>query len=307
MKRRIKPTTLFFVFSALSALGFGLPESHGTLLTLHGGGGCSVVVQTPPPIWTYEVVAAFPHDPSAYTQGLVTHDGALYESTGLNGQSSLRKVDLRTGKVLKSIPLSKKYFGEGLAIFQNRIFQLTWLNHTGFVYDFDTFGRVAEFSYEGEGWGLTQDGRSLILSDGTDKIRFIHPLTFKTERVISVVLDGRRVTNINELEYIHGEIYANIWQQDILIRIDPANGAGLGLIDLTGLLPEKSAGETDNVLNGIAYDEKKDRLFVTGKRWPKLFEIRLIKRNRQDELSNSPAHGFTPDKGRNPGLGSSKH
>lgn len=268
------------MLSALCALGFGFPESHGTLLILDRAAKGSDLVQSPPPIWTYTVVAAFPHDPSAYTQGLVTHDGALYESTGLNGQSSLRKVDLRTGKVLKSIPLSKTIFGEGLAIFQNRIFQLTWLNHTGFVYDLDTFRRVAEFSYEGEGWGLTQDGRSLILSDGTDKIRFIHPATFKTERVISVSLNGRRVTNINELEYIQSEIYANVWQQDILIRIDPANGTVLGLIDLTGLLPEKSADETENVLNGIAYDEKKDRLFVTGKRWPKLFEIRLIKRSR---------------------------
>jgi glutamine cyclotransferase len=294
------------MLSAFCALGFGLPESHGTLLILHRGAGYSDLVQSPPPIWTYEVIAAFPHDPSAYTQGLVYHEGALYESTGLNGRSSLRKVDLQTGKVLKSIPLSKIYFGEGLAIFQNRIFQLTWLNQTGFVYDLDTFGRVAQFSYEGEGWGLTQDGRSLILSDGTDKVRFINPASFKTERIISVGLNGRRVTNVNELEYIRGEIYANIWQQDILIRIDPATGTVLGVIDLTGLLPEKSADETDSVLNGIAYDEKKDRLFVTGKRWPKLFEIRLIKRNRQGEPSNSPAHDFTPDQGKKSGSGSSK-
>jgi glutaminyl-peptide cyclotransferase len=276
----MKRARLFFMLAALCALGFAIPESHGTLLIRDRAAKGPGFVQSPPPIWTYTVVAAFPHDPSAYTQGLVFHDGALYESTGLNGQSSLLRVDLRTGKVLKSIPLSKIYFGEGLAIFQNRIFQLTWLNHTGFVYDLDTFRRVAEFSYEGEGWGLTQDGRSLILSDGTDKVRFINPAGFKTERVISVSLNGKRVTNINELEYIQGEIYANVWQQDILIRIDPANGTVLGLIDLTGLLPEKSADETDSVLNGIAYDEKKDRLFVTGKRWPKLFEIRLNKRNR---------------------------
>lgn len=227
------------------------------------------------PVWTYEVVNTWPHDTTAYTQGLIYHDGILYESTGLNGQSSLRKVELQTGKVLKKIPVASQYFAEGMTLLNGRIFQLTWQNQKGFIYEPENFRQIGEFAYTGEGWGLTHDGQSLILSDGTNQIRFINPETFKVERAISVVYKGKEVMELNELEYIRGEIYANIWQTDEIIRIDPKTGKVLGVIDLTGLLPGKRANEADDVLNGIAYDEKGQRIFVTGKRWPKLFEIRL--------------------------------
>lgn len=227
------------------------------------------------PVWTYEVVNTWPHDTTAYTQGLIYRDGMLYESTGLNGQSSLRKVELQTGKVLKKIPVASQYFAEGMTLLNNRIFQLTWQTQKGFIYEPENFRQIGEFNYTGEGWGLTHDGQSLILSDGTNQIRFINPETFKVERAISVVYKGKEVMELNELEYIRGEIYANIWQTDEIIRIDPKTGAVLGVIDLTGLLPGKRANEADDVLNGIAYDEKGQRIFVTGKRWPKLFEIRL--------------------------------
>ncbi len=237
------------------------------------------VAMAPPatevPVWTYEVVNTWPHDTTAYTQGLIYRDGMLYESTGLNGQSSLRKVELQTGKVLKKIPVASQYFAEGMTLLNGRIFQLTWQTQKGFIYEPENFRQIGEFNYTGEGWGLTHDGQSLILSDGTNQIRFINPETFKVERAISVVYKGKEVMELNELEYIRGEIYANIWQTDEIIRIDPKTGAVLGVIDLTGLLPGKRANEADDVLNGIAYDEKGQRIFVTGKRWPKLFEIRL--------------------------------
>lgn len=225
--------------------------------------------------WTYEIVNTWPHDNSAYTQGLIYQDNSLYESTGLNGQSTLRQVDLETGKVLKRIRVSEEYFAEGMTLLKGRIFQLTWKHEKGFIYDPASFGKIGEFAYEGEGWGLTHDGKSLILSDGTNHIRFLDPDTFAVERAIDVVYNGRRVMDINELEYIRGEIYANIWQDDEIIRIDPKDGRILGIIDMTGLLPGKRADEADDVLNGIAYDEKGGRIFVTGKRWPKLFEVRF--------------------------------
>jgi len=236
--------------------------------------------EPPVPVWTYDIVNTYPHDPSAYTQGLIYHDGVLIESTGLYGQSSLRRVELRTGKILKRIPVSGEYFAEGITLFKGRIFQLTWVEGKGFIYDPASFRVVGEFAYEGEGWGLTNDGRALIMSNGTSEIRFINPDSFKTEKTISVNLNGRPVPMINELEYIKGEIYANIWQADLIIRIEPKTGRVLGLIDMTGLLSENSADPANDVLNGIAYDEKEDRIFVTGKRWPKLFQIRLKEKSR---------------------------
>jgi glutamine cyclotransferase len=226
-------------------------------------------------VYTYEVVNAYPHDPAAFTQGLLYLDGVLYESTGLNGQSSLRKVDLKTGNVLKRVEVPAEYFAEGLALLDGKLFQLTWQNHTGFVYNLESFQLEKKFSYDGEGWGLTTDGHWLILSDGTDQIRFLDPVTFEVKRTIRVSARGRPVDQLNELEYIKGQIYANIWRTDYVARIDPATGNVTGAIDFKGLLaPQDHSADTD-VLNGIAYDAKEDRLFITGKKWPKLFEVRL--------------------------------
>lgn len=227
------------------------------------------------PVYTYDVVNAWPHDPKAFTQGLVFHDGNLYESTGHHGMSSLRKVELKTGKLKKKYNVAEEYFAEGIAIFQGKIYQLTWQSHKCFIYDLKSFDLVGEFHHEGEGWGLTHDDKFLILSDGTNQLRFLDPRTFLPVRTISVFDHGQPLLDLNELEYIKGEIYANVWHSDRIVRIDPATGHITGWIDLAGLRPADVEDDTDNVLNGIAYDEKEDRLFVTGKRWTKLFEIRL--------------------------------
>lgn len=229
----------------------------------------------PIPIYTYDVVNVYPHDPGAFTQGLVFLDGALLESTGLNGESSLRRVDLKTGNVLKRVEVPAEYFAEGLAVLSNKLFQLTWQNHKGFVYDLESFKLEKEFTYDGEGWGLATDGHSLILSDGTDQIRFLDPVTFEVKRSIRVLAGDRSVNRLNELEYIKGEIFANVWGSDFVVRIDPATGKVTGVIDFTGLLPPQDHGVNTDVLNGIAYDAAGDRLFITGKKWPKLFEVRL--------------------------------
>ena len=231
------------------------------------------------PIYTYEVVNHWPHDPQAYTQGLVFHDGALFESTGLYGSSSLRKVDLQSGAVLKRVDVPGKYFAEGITIFRGKVFQLTWQSQKGFIYDLNDFKLLGEFSYEGEGWGLTHDDQFLIMSDGTSRIRFLDPSSFRVVRTIRVSDNNIPVTQLNELEYIKGEIYANVWHMDRIARLDPGSGNVLGWIDLMGLRPLESRHDVETVLNGIAYDETNDRLFVTGKRWPKIFEIRL-KRSR---------------------------
>jgi glutamine cyclotransferase len=227
------------------------------------------------PVYTYQVVNTYPHDPAAFTQGLIYQDDVLFESTGLNGRSTLRRVELSTGRVLNRVDVSQEYFAEGITLFDGKIFQLTWHDGKGFIYDPANFRRTGEFSYDGEGWGLTHDDRSLILSDGTNKLRFLNPSTFAVERTISVLVDGKPLDELNELEYVKGEIYANIWQTDKIVRIDPSSGKILGWIDLTSLLPVSDRDRETNVLNGIAYDKDTDRLFVTGKLWPKLFEIKL--------------------------------
>jgi len=227
------------------------------------------------PVYTYAVVNTWPHDRGAFTQGLVYFDGMLLESAGLYGQSSLRRVELNTGQVLQQVAVPPEYFAEGLALLNGKLYQLTWRNQKGFVYDQNTFQLEKEFSYEGEGWGLTTDGQSLILSDGTDRIRFLDPVTFAVKRSINVSDHGRPVFMLNELECVKGEIFANVWQTDFIVRINPANGAVAGWIDLGGLLPPADRDAGTDVLNGIAYDAAGDRLFVTGKQWPKLFEVRL--------------------------------
>ena len=230
----------------------------------------------PVPTYTYKVKNTWPHDRRAYTQGLIFRDGILWESTGQYGSSSLRKVELKTGKVIKQISVPAKYFAEGMTVFHNKVFQLTWQEHKGFIYDPETFEKQGEFDYAGEGWGLTHDGHSLIMSDGTNQIRFLDPTTLKTTRTISVFDAGEPVSQLNELEYIDGEIYANIWQSDRIVRLDPKSGKILGWIDMTGLLKTKDRTGEEDVLNGIAYDEAGKRLFVTGKMWPKLFEVEIV-------------------------------
>ncbi|MEN3002485.1 MAG: glutaminyl-peptide cyclotransferase [Armatimonadota bacterium] len=234
----------------------------------------------PIPIYTYRIVKTYPHDPKAFTQGLVYADGFLYEGTGLEGQSSLRKVELRTGRVLQIKKLAPELFGEGITLWQDKIYQLTWRNGICFVYERDSFRSITEFRYTGEGWGLTHDGKHLIMSDGSDTLTFRDPDTFAIVKRLQVKADGVPVRNLNELEYVEGEIYANVWQTDMIARISPATGEVVGWIDLSGLLSEREARNAD-VLNGIAYDPKGKRLFVTGKLWPKLFEIELV------PLSNS--------------------
>jgi glutaminyl-peptide cyclotransferase len=233
------------------------------------------------PTYTFKVVHVFPHDSQAFTQGLVYHDGFLYESTGLNGRSSVRKERLETGEVLQHTDLVPNYFGEGIAIVDDQVFQLTWRSQTGFVYKLSDFSFVRRFSYPGEGWGLTTDGHDLYMSDGSAEIRVIDPAGFREKRRIKVHDGGTPITELNELEWIEGEIFANVWQTDRIARISPATGKVTGWIDLKGLLSPLYKLEEGAVLNGIAYDAKGKRLFVTGKLWPSLFEIQLVRKTGQ--------------------------
>lgn len=226
----------------------------------------------------YKVVNFFAHDTNAFTQGLLFTNGVFYESTGLEGSSSLRKVDYQTGRVLQMTNVPEQYFAEGLALLDGKLFQLTWQHHKAFEYDATNFTLLREFRYEGEGWGLTTDGESLILSDGTATIRFLDPTDFHVRRSITIKHKGSPVARLNELEFVKGEIFANVWQTDYILRIAPSSGEILGVIDLHGLLSYKDWSPELDVLNGIAYDAKGDRLFVTGKRWPKVFEIKLVEK-----------------------------
>jgi len=224
------------------------------------------------PVQGYEVVAAWPHDPDAFTQGLLYADGRLYESTGRYGASSLRRTEIESGTVLQRRDLPRRYFGEGIALLDGKIYLLTWRSGTGFVFAHDSFALLGTFRYQGEGWGLTTDGRSLIMSDGSAVLRFLDPGSLRVERRLEVRDGGVPVALLNELEYVRGEIYANVWQRETVARIDPASGRVLGWIDLSGL---HRARDPDAVLNGIAYDAVRERLFVTGKLWPRLYQIRV--------------------------------
>ncbi len=230
------------------------------------------------PLYGYTVVKTYPHDPTAFTQGLQYVNGIFYEGTGLNGQSSIRKVKIETGEVLQRKALGAEHFGEGITLFNSTLYQLTWQSGLAFAYDGSTFAPRRSFSYRGEGWGLTHDGTNLIMSDGSDELRILDPTTFKEQRRVKVTAVGKPVPQLNELEYVKGEIFANVWQTDYVARIDPKTGIVGGWIDLRGLLSPRERATTD-VLNGIAYDAAADRLFVTGKLWPKLFEI-VLKRTR---------------------------
>ena len=226
--------------------------------------------------YTYRIVRTYPHDPGAFTQGLVFENGALFEGTGLYGRSSLRKVVLETGRVIRFQPMESRYFGEGITIFGDHIIQLTWVARTGFVYNKETFERTRSFTYAIEGWGITHDGRRLIVSDGTPTLSFRDPETFQEVGRVEVRDDKGPVTRLNELEYVEGEVFANVWESELIARIDPESGRVLGWIDLTGLLAGRERLGADAALNGIAYDPGGKRLFVTGKRWPKLFEIEVV-------------------------------
>jgi glutamine cyclotransferase len=226
------------------------------------------------PVLSPTVVKTYPHDPQAFTQGLEFFDGRLYESTGRTGQSTLRECAMETGKVLRKVKLPENEFGEGLTILHGKIYQLTWRSKKGFIYDLRTFQKSGEFSYASEGWGLTHDDASLILSDGSNQMKFIDPASFVVKRTLEVYAGNEAVTNLNELEYIHGEIWANIWHSTRIARIDPKNGQVLAWIELS-LLVQKEQREPEDVLNGIAYDPKADRLVVTGKNWPEIAEIKV--------------------------------
>ncbi|MGH9308633.1 MAG: glutaminyl-peptide cyclotransferase [Vicinamibacterales bacterium] len=231
------------------------------------------------PVYRYKVVRSYPHDREAYTQGLLYQDGVFYEGTGLNGRSSIRKVRVETGEVLQVRALDQQYFGEGIVVWKDTLIQLTWQSGIGFIYDRETFQPRRTFTYVGEGWGLTHDGARLIMSDGseTGTLRYLDPETLRQTGKL-VVRDGSRaVDELNELEFVKGEIYANVYQTNRIARISPTTGRVVGWIDLTGLLEPRDAAGAD-VLNGIAYDAAKDRLFVTGKLWPRVFEIQIVPR-----------------------------
>jgi len=234
-----------------------------------------VLISTGPKLYGYKVLATFPHDPSAYTEGLQYVDGEIFESTGLYGQSTLRRVNLESGKVEQKIDLDPQYFGEGIQVLGDHIYQLTWQSHIAFLYDRKTFAVLDHYNYPTEGWALTYDGKDLLMSDGSSTIYRRDPKTFEVTDQISVHDGENPVQLLNELEYIKGSIWANVWQTDEIVIIDPSNGLVIGRVDLTGLLPKEQAANAE-VLNGIAYDAKTDRIFVTGKFWPTLFQIELV-------------------------------
>jgi glutamine cyclotransferase len=245
----------------------------------NNGGSTNKTIEAPAsgptPKYGYQIVNIFPHDSNAFTQGLILMDGKLLESTGQEGFSSVRRVDLESGRVLKKVDVPLPYFAEGLTALNGKLYQLTWQHNVGFIYDAQTFDRVGEFNYQGEGWGLTTDGQSLILSDGSNRIRFIDPAGFRVTRSISVTDGSTPVKELNELEYVNGEIYANVWHDNRIATIDPQSGHVKAWIDLTGLMPAGELQDPEAVLNGIAYDQASDKLIVTGKLWPRVFEIKV--------------------------------
>lgn len=264
----------FISSSVIIALLFAMPAGTISGQPSHGTG------RSQTPEYTFKIIRDYPHDPAAFTQGLVYHDGFLYEGTGLNGQSQLRRVRLETGEVLQHMDLPDEYFGEGIAIVKNKVIQLTWRSHIGFVYNLADFKLLRQFSYPGEGWGLTSRDNELFMSDGTADIRVLDATTFKEKRRFTVRDGAAPIDQLNELEFVEGELFANIWQTDRIARISPQTGKVMGWIDLTGLLSPIYRRQDGAVLNGIAYDSTHKRLFVTGKLWPKIFEIELAPKRK---------------------------
>ena len=255
-------------------MGFLLPST----LQADGQVNAGTASKSRPELFGIEIIKSIPHDSNAFTQGLTFFNGDLYESTGLYHRSTLRKIDIHSGRVTKMVRLDRALFGEGIAILNDKIYQLTWKNKMGFVYDVRTFKQIGRFDYEGEGWGLTQDGQNLIMSDGSSTITFRNPNTYEAVRKIEVLDGNRLITGINELEYVQGEIWANIFMENNIVRIDARTGRVSGWIDIGSLYAQIPDGSKVDVLNGIAYDPLNNRIFVTGKLWPKIFEIRLIKK-----------------------------
>ena len=235
---------------------------------------------TKPAEYTFSVVRALPHDSAAYTQGLAYRDGFLYEGTGRHGQSSLRKVNVETGAVLQRLDLPSEFFGEGITIYKDKVFQLTWQSHICLVYNLNNLRQLRQFTYPGEGWGLAANSDELFMSDGTSEIRVLDPETFREKRRIKVLYKSKPVDQLNELEFVAGQIFANVWHSNRIARISPESGAVVGWIDLTGLLSPVYHLDPEAVLNGIAYDASRKRLFVTGKLWPNVFEIKLLPKDR---------------------------
>lgn len=261
------------LLALLAALLYAVPVTAGQ--AVRDSANTSTNTSTIP-TFSYTITNIYPHDRTAFTQGLVYDDGVLFEGTGLYGQSTLRRVDLKTGQVLQQTNLSSEFFGEGIALWKDQIIQLTWRSDLGFVYGKENLTRIGNFSYQTEGWGITTDGKRLIMSDGTDTLYFLDPVTFSRVGEVRVTAKGMPMKGLNELEYIKGEIYANMWPSNWIIIISPDTGVVTGSINLKGILKESGIqGHKVDVLNGIAYDASADRLFVTGKWWPKLFEIKL--------------------------------
>jgi glutamine cyclotransferase len=242
----------------------------------------AVTEARPAPEWKahgwlgYEVIRELPHDPRAFTQGLLLSGGDWIESTGGYGTTSLRRVEKATGKVLVKRDLTERFFGEGVAEWNGKLYQLTWESQQGFIYDAETLERLGRFDYRGEGWGLTSDGDFLIMSNGSDRLRYLDPITFRVVREVTVRLGGKPVDLLNELEFIEGEIFANVWHSETILRINPVDGSVTGVIDLTGIDAKEKRRDPEHVLNGIAYDPVTRELFVTGKCWPKIYQIRLV-------------------------------
>ena len=265
---------LLMAFLALVGAGFGLWHNHPAPTTP------PVLTPTTTAVYAqqlgWKVVGVYPHDPKAFTQGLQWYDGGFYEGTGLEGQSQLRRVEFPSGRVIEKRDLPKEVFGEGITVAGDKIYQLTWQTHIGYVYDRASFKLLKQFTYPDEGWGLTYDGQNLIQSDGSDLLIFLDPQTLAPLRQLPVTKNGKPLKNLNELEWINGEIWANIWQSDEIVRINPTSGQVVSYFDFSNLLPDKMRTGNEDVLNGIAYDADKKRLFLTGKQWPKLFEIKII-------------------------------
>lgn len=278
-----KPT--LFHQSTSAAVGGNLPDRLATpSANVAAATATRYLLSTPPaessipgdlPVYGYRIVHSYPHDVKAFTEGLVFFDGALYESTGLSGESSLRRVDLTSGAIVQLRMLDPDLFGEGLALINGRLVQLTWKNQRGLVYDVDTFELLTEFVYPTEGWGLASDGQRLVMSDGTATLRFLDPVSFEETGRITARAEGNPVIHINELEFVEGRLFANIWKTNWAAIIDPDSGATTGWVNLEGLLSEEDRQQPVDVLNGIAYDSQSGRLFVTGKFWPKVFEIEI--------------------------------
>ena len=257
--------------TALLVLLIFFPVVYFVPLTCNAGAATGVVSD-----FSYRLVRTYPHDPEAFTQGLVIDNGVLFEGTGLNGKSSLRKVEIETGKILRIKKLPQKFFGEGITTFGNRIIQLTWKSGVGLVFDKDNFDLLQQFTYPYEGWGITNDGQYLIMSDGSAHLYFFDPVRFEEKKRMTVTEGDKAVTMLNELEYVNGKIFANIWKSDLVAIIDPEGGRVIGWIDLSGLSDMSGKLGSEKVLNGIAFDEGRNALFVTGKLWPYLFQIEII-------------------------------